>query len=503
VTVVDAKMRFLENLRARGYSPKEILRQEMLLRKTFQYGLALHHSDIPHRLGRVRADEFGAQGPMRPAALEAFLDTARDALKSVRYLDLGTLFKEYPDLLPAGGRAAVSFLESLGATAELRTLTRGLVAQILDSGIRSTTGESRSPAIIQAFLEFCFERGLLAWNPQAEQRMPSERVFEPDFFGPPGARWADHARAYLVFLKEDRNLALGGIDYYSRKLKPFVQWLDAAAKRQPTRSTLVAFLERKSGEGVSPNTLSKYLYCIRLFFDFLIRTRRIRTQENPAAALHIRSGPSAQRRILDEPQLKRLIDSLESAVYASAHPQDAATAVVHFRAVRDLAMIVLFALCGLRLSEMAGTTVEDVLFDKRVIRIHGKGNRSARSKIREIVVDGYAWKCLREYLKRRDHHGQQYLWISWSGRPLRPASINKLVHARLGQAGLDVTVSPHGLRATCASLYVKKGMDPYALKTLLGHESLKTTMDAYARLTEEELREVWKRTNPLSGYDDE
>jgi site-specific recombinase XerD len=46
-------------------------------------------------------------------------------------------------------------------------------------------------------------------------------------------------------------------------------------------------------------------------------------------------------------------------------------------------------------------------------------------------------------------------------------------------------------------------MDPYSLKTLLGHESLKTTMDSYARLTEDQLREVWKKTNPLAGYDDE
>ena len=80
---------------------------------------------------------------------------------------------------------------------------------------------------------------------------------------------------------------------------------------------------------------------------------------------------------------------------------------------------------------------------------------------------------------------------------------NKAIHARIRQAGLGEAVSPHGLRATCASLYVKKGMDPYSLKTLLGHESLKTTMDHYTRLTEGELREVWKRSNPLAGYDDE
>jgi site-specific recombinase XerD len=118
-------------------------------------------------------------------------------------------------------------------------------------------------------------------------------------------------------------------------------------------------------------------------------------------------------------------------------------------------------------------------------------------------LEDHAWKRLKAYLRIRAHRSQRYLWISWSGRPLRPAGIHRAIDARLKETGLSGAVSPHGLRATCASLYVKKGMDPYSLKTLLGHESLKTTMDSYARLTEEQLREVWKKTNPLAGYDDE
>jgi site-specific recombinase XerD len=165
--------------------------------------------------------------------------------------------------------------------------------------------------------------------------------------------------------------------------------------------------------------------------------------------------------------------------------------------------VLLFALCGLRLSEVARMRVQDVEAESRTLRVRGKGNRSSRAKLRTVAVPDTVWKKLLAYQRVRPQPGQQYLWISWTGVPLRPAGINKLVHARIRQAGLSDAVSPHGLRATCASLYVKRGMDPYSLKTLLGHESLKTTMDHYTRLTEEELREVWKRSNPLAGYDDE
>ena len=86
---------------------------------------------------------------------------------------------------------------------------------------------------------------------------------------------------------------------------------------------------------------------------------------------------------------------------------------------------------------------------------------------------------------------------------MRSSGINKVITTRVKQAGINKRISPHRLRATCASLYVKKGMDPFTLKTLMGHQSIATTMDKYAQLTEEELRAIWKKTNPLAGIDDE
>lgn len=81
------------------------------------------------------------------------------------------------------------------------------------------------------------------------------------------------------------------------------------------------------------------------------------------------------------------------------------------------------------------------------------------------------------------------------------SGINKVITTRLKQAGIDKRISPHRLRATGTSLYVKKGMDPFSLKILKSHQSIATTMDKYVRLTEDELRAIWKKTNPLAGMD--
>ena len=129
--------------------------------------------------------------------------------------------------------------------------------------------------------------------------------------------------------------------------------------------------------------------------------------------------------------------------------------------------------------------------------------RRLRNKSRELLLDDSLWRALTKYLKVKDHPSQKYLWLSFKGTGLSLSRINGIVKFRVKQAGIEKKISPHRLRATCASLYVKKGMDPFTLKTLMGHDSIATTMDKYAQLTEEELRAIWKKTNPLAGMDDD
>jgi len=501
MTVQEAMGRYLSAVEGRGYGRKQLLGRESLLRRWFEYGLAIHHPAIPAVLREVHLREVRGLGAKARRSVAAFLEQFGAAGQPVRYLNLLAFLQEHPGLCTARERAVRGLLARLGGTLELEAVTESLAAKVLSylDGAAVPVACSYS----RAFLAFCFDSGWLEWNPYEGQPHAAQRVLEPDFFGPAGAWWAEHGRAYLRHLREERNLAPGGLDYCARKLKVLLEWLEGSRCRRVQLDTLKAFIEHKRGQGVADTTLSKYLYCIRPFLDYLIRSGRLRQRENPADALRIKASQRAERETLSETELKQLIDFLEQEVYRNRNAEELGIAKRHFGAVRDLALVLLFVLCGLRLSEVGRMRVEDVHSDKRALRIVAKGNRQARGKLRELLVDELLWRRLTEYLRCRHHPGQPALWISWNGRPLRIGSINRIVHTRIAGAGITKVISPHALRATCASLYVKKGMDPYSLKTLLGHESLKTTMDHYTKLTEEELREIWKRSNPLAGYDDE
>jgi site-specific recombinase XerD len=198
----------------------------------------------------------------------------------------------------------------------------------------------------------------------------------------------------------------------------------------------------------------------------------------------------------------QVIEHLEDTVFRNEKAVDIKQRMAHFRALRDLCLFLLFTLTGVRLSEAWGVRIDEIDFDRRSLRIAAKGNRAERKKHRDILLPDALWRRLIAYLRVRSVPADGRLWISCSGRPLSIQGVNKAIVRRVREAGIDKQISPHRLRATCASLYVKKGMDPFSLKTLLGHESISTTVEHYTRLSNEELREVWKRTNPLADIDE-
>ena len=150
---------------------------------------------------------------------------------------------------------------------------------------------------------------------------------------------------------------------------------------------------------------------------------------------------------------------------------------------------------GLRVSELASLTIDNINIHTKEIRVLGKG-----SKERIVFFGDYAKKYLEIYLEQsrpilQDKNKTKVLLLNNNGDPLSTRGIQMIIDNVVRDASLKHNISPHVLRHTFATDLLNNGADLKSVQELLGHSSLSTTQ-IYTHITNERLRSVYLKTFP-------
>jgi integrase/recombinase XerD len=171
-----------------------------------------------------------------------------------------------------------------------------------------------------------------------------------------------------------------------------------------------------------------------------------------------------------------------------------------FRTSRDLAIVGLMLLHGLRSAEVMALNRDDVLLAEAQLRVRGKGN-----KLRFLPLAPESIQRLDHYLRlERPNPCSPALFVSLKGpaRGIRmsTAGLRSLFRYHRRTTGIKLA-HPHRFRHTFASDMVRAGISLPALMQLMGHVDIQTTL-RYVQITPQDVyveyaRAVAQHTRPV------
>ncbi len=286
-------------------------------------------------------------------------------------------------------------------------------------------------------------------------------------------QWADEPVGdFLTRMRHQRELSPHTIDAYRRDLAQFFAYCDregvgsiGAVERRHARRYL-AFL---ADDGYSKRSMTRKASAVRSFYNDT--GRRGSTSVNPFEGV---SRPRLDKPLPHALPTRTVILAIETI--------DPTTPV----GLRDRALIDTLYSTGLRISELASLTLDDVGGD--MITVVGKGR-----KTRRVPIGRPAQESVRRYVRRgrpqmAGSEAGTALWVGVRGGPLGTRGIRSVVRNR-------VATFPHALRHSFATHLLEGGADLRTVQDLLGHTDLATTQ-IYTAVTRQHLRGTYDRSHP-------
>jgi integrase/recombinase XerD len=162
---------------------------------------------------------------------------------------------------------------------------------------------------------------------------------------------------------------------------------------------------------------------------------------------------------------------------------------------RDRAMLEVAYATGIRVSELVGLTLADLLLDEGLVRVLGKGSKQRLVPIGRRAI-GAASIYLRDIRPGLDRgQTRRRFLLNARGRPLSRVGAWGIIKKCARRAAIQKRVTPHTLRHTFATHLLEGGADLRAVQEMLGHADLSTTQ-LYTHVDRDYLRTEHKRFHP-------
>ena len=222
------------------------------------------------------------------------------------------------------------------------------------------------------------------------------------------SRFEAQIKAFLAYCRVECGFAPATIQAYTRDLADLWGWMvseSTSGWEDLTHARIVAHLQWLEKERhLAESSVARHLATVRVFARFLASTGYL--EDNPAELLQQPKQWQRLPKVMGPEEVKRLLEAPQPGDHLYQ---------------RDKAIIELLYAGGLRASEIADLTMDQVHVALGVVRVFGKGSKERMVPIGKPALEAIQVYCetLRPKLMREDKPVGQ-LFLSRTGSPIQP-----------------------------------------------------------------------------------
>ncbi len=293
-------------------------------------------------------------------------------------------------------------------------------------------------------------------------------------------------QSYYRFIQLEKSLAGNSVEAYERDINRYEKFLNDQGIEKFDRveeEHVSAFIRALRKLELSPKSIARNISAIKGLHKFLVGEKRVKF--DPTQNIELPKKGKHLPDVLSIEEIDRILDAADPS-------SPTATKFVW----RDRAILETLYATGMRVSELTGLTLTNILEEQQLVRVFGKG-----SKERLVPIGEFALKWINEYKRRlrtslaSGKRSNDAVFLNFRGAPISRVSIWQIVSDYTHRAGIKKEIHPHTFRHSFATHLLEGGADLRSVQEMLGHADISTTQ-IYTHIDREHLKQQHKQFHP-------
>lgn len=287
---------------------------------------------------------------------------------------------------------------------------------------------------------------------------------------------------FLEYLRYEKRFSANTVISYHNDLSSFIDFIEKqfgpVTVNEITHQHIRSWLAFIKENGLSSSSINRKISALKSFFRYWLKTGDL--EATPMAKIISPKKGKMLPAFMKEEETEKLVIALQQSAD-------------DWKSLNAKMVITMLYTTGMRLSELLNLRENQVDFDRKQVKVLGKGNKERILPLSSAVTGLILH--YREQKKELFNQADDVLLVTEKGKKLYPKYAWLLVNNYLGMTSTLDKKSPHVLRHTFATHLMNKGAGLNAVKELLGHSSLAATQ-VYTHTTIEKLKDIHKKSHP-------